>query len=58
MCNAAKGTLPARAFGKRGYLILDLYQYLWPDTLLMLFYLQQSNYLKINSFISKFTMYC
>ncbi len=28
-----RGSLPARTFGKRGYLILDLYQRLWPDTL-------------------------
>jgi IS1 family transposase len=29
-----QGSLPARTFGKRGYLILDLYQRLWPDTLI------------------------
>ena len=27
---------PLGAFGKRGYLILDLYQRLWPDTLIIL----------------------
>jgi hypothetical protein len=33
MCNAEKGSHPARAQGKHGYLVLDLYHRLWPDTL-------------------------
>jgi len=32
-----KDALPGSCQGKRGYLILDLYQRLWPDTLLQVF---------------------
>jgi hypothetical protein len=33
VCKYRKGKLPARAQGKRGYLILDLYHRHWPDSL-------------------------
>jgi len=33
--NSSRTYCSARAFGKRGYLILDLYQRFWPDTLIM-----------------------